>query len=292
MTYQHRHIEDGAGRDLPFLPADPSAAKTLSPDQVRGFNEAGYVSPLDVFEPDEADRWRAYFDGLIGEVLAARDGRNGYSINGYHRHCRGLWDIAHAPRVLDCVEDVLGPDVVCWSTHLFAKLPGNPMAVPLHQDAVYWPFTSTRTVTAWYAVDDADDENGTMHFAAGSHLLGPLPYEELALDGTRVLGRQVRGADGYDADAVNVLRAGQASLHSDLLLHGSAPNLSQRRRAGLTIRYAAASARMAEGWDDWKAEAMHVRGRRDPYWPDVPRPEGEDPHALSAKRGTFDGVPA
>ena len=292
MSYRHRHIEGGADRDLPFLPTDPDSAETLSTDQVRHYNARGYVSPLDVLGPAEADAWRAYFDDLIDAVLAADDGRNGYSINGYHRYCQGLWDIAHTPAILDAVEDILGPDLICWSTHLFAKLPGNPMAVPLHQDAVYWPFTSTRTVTAWYAVDDADDENGTMHFAAGSHRLGPLPYDELELDGTRVLGRRVADADHYDDSAVNTLRAGQMSLHSDLLLHGSAPNLSQRRRAGLTIRYAAASARMEEGWDDWKADAMSVRGARDPYWPDTPRPAGEDPHALATKRGTFDGVPA
>ena len=288
----HRHIEAGADRHLPFLPADPDAARTLTPAQVRRYNEQGYVSPLDVFGAGEADDWRGYFDWLIGEVLAAEDGRNGYSINGYHLTNARLWDLVRTPRIVALATDILGPDVVCWSTHLFCKLPGNPMAVPLHQDAVYWPFTSTRTVTAWLAIDDADDANGTMRFAAGSHRLGPLPYDELDLNGTRVLGRRVARADTYDDDAVNTLRAGQMSLHSDLLLHGSAPNASDRRRAGLTIRYAAADARMEDGWDDWKAGAVRVAGRRDPWWPDRPRPDGEDPHLMAAKRGTFDGVPA
>ena len=292
MTYKHRHIEDGASRDLPFLPADPGAARTLSPVQVERYNEHGYVSPLDVFGPGEAADWRGYFDWLIGEVLAADDGRNGYSINGYHLTNARLWDLVHAEAIVAPVRDLLGSDLVCWSTHLFCKLPGNPMAVPLHQDAVYWPFTSTRTVTAWLAIDDADDENGTMRFSPGSHRLGPLPYEELALDGTRVLGRRVVDADAYDQSAVNALRAGQMSLHSDLLLHGSAPNTSARRRAGLTIRYAAADARMAEGWDDWKAGAVRVSGAADPWWPDRPRPDGEDPHLMATHRGTFDGVPA
>ena len=291
-TYVHRHIENGADRDLPFLPADPARAKTLSREQVEHYNARGYVSPLDVFDAGEADSWRTYFDGLIHAVVSADDGRNGYSINGYHLSNARLWDLVHTPRILDCVEDILGPDLVCWSTHMFCKLPGNPMEVPLHQDAVYWPFTSTRTVTVWLAVDDADRGNGTMRFAPGSHLLGPLPYEELALDGTRVLGRQVKDADSYTDTFTNTLRAGQVSLHSDLLLHGSAANTSSRRRAGLTIRYAASDARMEDGWDDWRAGAVHVRGGVDPWWPDRPRPDGEDPHLMADHRGEFDGVPA
>ena len=196
------------------------------------------------------------------------------------------------PRILDLVEDILGPDLVCWSTHLFCKLPHDPMEVPLHQDAVYWPFTSTRTTTIWLAIDDVDETNAAMHFVPGSHLLGPLPYEELELDGTRVLGRQVSRADSYSGRFINELAAGQVSLHSDLLLHGSSPNTSGRRRAGLTLRYAAAEARMEPGWDEWKQGAVHVRGRRDDWWPDRRRPEGEDPHRMAAMRGEFDGVPA
>ena len=39
------------------------------------------------------------------------------------------------------------------------------------------------------------------------------------------------------------LIAGQISIHSDMLVHGSAPNRSPRRRCGLTLRYCAADVR-------------------------------------------------
>ena len=289
--YTHRHIE-AVGRDLPFIPAHPGAARTLTRDQVAGYNANGYLSPLDVFTPGETVMWRQYFDRLINDVLDADDGRNGYSVNGYHQCCAGLWDVATDPRIVSYVEDILGPDLVLWSTHMFCKLPGNPMEVPLHQDAIYWPFTSTRTTTVWLAIDDADAGNGTMQFVPGSHRLGPLPYDELELDGTRVLGRRTRDADQYTERFTNTLRAGQVSIHSDLLLHGSAPNMSARRRAGLTLRYAAGDARMEPGWEDWRSGAVHLRGTVTDYWPDCARPRGEDPHAMSHVRGTFDGVPA
>ena len=287
----HQHIE-AEGRELPFIPADPAAANTLSQEDVRRFNEQGFLSPFDIFEPAAAADWRAYFDDLIREVVEAPDKRNGYSINGYHLVCQRLYDLVHTPRMLDIAEDILGPDLVCWSTHMFCKLPNDPMEVPLHQDAVYWPFTSTRTLTVWLAIDDADDENAAMHFVPGSHLLGPLPFDELELDGTRVLGRRVANRERYDDSFVNALRAGQASIHSDLLLHGSGPNLSPRRRAGLTIRYAANDARMEPGWEHWAKGSVHVRGDVDDWWPDRRRPSGEEPYKMAEMRGVFDGVPA
>ena len=286
-----QHIELGA-RDLRFSPADPSAAATLSRDQVEGYNADGYVQPVTVFDDTEAADIRGYFDDLIQRVLDADDPRNGYSINCYHLVCQRLYDIALDPRMLDLVQDILGPDIVCWGSHLFCKLPNDGKAVPLHQDAVYWPFTTAKSVTIWLAIDDADDDNAAMHFVPGTHLDGPLAHDELALDGTRVLGRQVVDAAGYEPRrVVNELRAGQVSLHSDLLLHGSRANASNRRRAGLTLRYGAGDLAVTEGWDGWLGPAVHARGTVAGHWPNRRRPKGEDPDRMTSHFGEFDGTP-
>ena len=173
-THRSQHIALGE-RDLSFVPADPEGATTLRAEQVEGFNRDGFVSPVDVFSAEEAAQLRHYFDDLIESVVGADDRRNSYSVNCYHMVCERLYDLALDERVLDLVQDILGPDVVCWGTHLFAKLPGDGMEVPLHQDAVYWPFTSARSVTVWLAIDDVDEDNAAMSFVPGSHTLGPLP---------------------------------------------------------------------------------------------------------------------
>src|SRR6185369_15209394 len=118
--------------------------------------------PLDVYTPAEADSNRLYFDRLLEGVLAKNDGRDAYSINGYHRQCAGLWDIVMNPRILDYVEDLLGPNIVAWGTHYFCKMPHDPRPVPWHQDASYWPLTPSKTVTVWLAIDDSDVENSAM----------------------------------------------------------------------------------------------------------------------------------
>lgn len=204
--------------------------------------------------------------------------------------CQGLYDICTQPRVLDLVEDIIGPNIVCWGSHLFAKLPGDPKAVPFHQDAVYWPLTPSKSVTVWLAIDDVDAENAAMQFVPNSHLHGALEHEVLGLDGSRVLGRQTTELDRFDERYVNELRAGQASMHSDLLLHGSEPNTSSRRRAGLTLRYASADVRLIDGYDFWGQAAVHCRaGDPDGFWSNRRRPDGEHPDLMAEVWGEFDG---
>lgn len=278
-------------RDLAFRPADPAAAQTLSPDQVEQYNRDGYLGGLPAFAEPEVTRIRSYFDELIDAVVSADDRRNSYSINLYHMVCEGLYDLVLTPRLLDYVADIIGPDVVCWSTHLFCKLPGDPMAIPLHQDATYWPFTPTKSVTVWLAIDDVDEGNAAMQFVPGSHLLGPLPHDELALDGTRVLKRRVADADAFTDRVTNSLRAGEVSLHTDLLLHGSPANASTRRRAGLTIRYIGGDVRTLPGWELWYLPAVHCRGEVGAHWPSRRRPTGEHPERMAEFSGDFDGNP-
>lgn len=278
-------------RDLAFRPADPARARTLTATQVEGFNRDGYIAPLNLLSSDEIDGVRAYFDNLLDEVVNAEDKRNSYSINAYHMVCAGIWDLVVDDRILDYVEDLVGPDIVCWGTQVFCKLPGDPKEIPLHQDALYWPFTPKQSVTLWLAIDDVDDENAAMTFAPGSHRLGVLPHVEMPLDGTRVLKRGVTDPEQYTGRYVNAMPAGSFSLHDDLLLHGSPANHSSRRRAALTIRYAAASVEVLPGYEIWAKPTIHCRGDIPPHWPSWRRPDGEHPEKMANFWGTFDGTP-
>lgn len=280
-------------RDLEFRPADPAAATTLTPEQVEHFNREGYVSGIDVFTPDEADEIREYFDWLLDEVVNADDARNSYSINTYHLVCEPLYDLVVNERIVSLITDIVGREAVCWGSHLFAKLPGDPKAVPFHQDGIYWPLTPSKSVTVWLAIDDVDVDNGAMQFVPGTHDMGSLEHRQFDLDGTRVLGREVADIEQFgDRRFTNELKAGQCSLHSDMLLHGSAPNTSDRRRAGMTLRYAAADVRLIDGYEFWKKPAVHVAdGDPSGFWYDRKRPEGSHPELMAQVWGEFDGTP-
>lgn len=255
-----------------FFPLGVAEPSLLSVEQIQQFNEKGYIFPLDVFTPAEIAAHRAYFDDLLKKAFAM--GWDSYGINGWHKHCAGVYDLVTEPRILDYVQDLLGEDLVLWGTHYFVKMPGDGKRVSWHQDASYWPLTPSKTVTVWLAMDDADAENGAMQFIPGSHRNAQIAYVESRPEENNVLGQTVLDAEHHGEPPVTVaLKAGQMSLHTDWLLHGSDPNLSTRRRCGLTMRFVSADVRALQ---DWNRNSVICSGA-DPsgHWANWPRPDGE-----------------
>ena len=242
-------------RQIGFVPANNATLKTLTPEQVSRYNSLGYLMPFDGLDANEAMEIRAFFDGVLAAFMEL--GRSSYSINTAHLRFARIYQLVQHPRILDAVCDLLGPNVVCWGSHFFCKMPHDGKRVPWHQDSTYWPLSPTKTVTVWLAIDDADPGNANMKFIPRSHLHGLIDYDETH-DADTVLDLAVKNANSYGDTEVDVqLAAGQFSMHSDLLLHGSEANESNRRRCGLTIRYAAAD---VTTWYDWHKKGFVVRG--------------------------------
>ena len=134
--------------------------------------------------------------------------------------------------------------------------------------------TPSKIVTVWLAIDDVDEQNGAMQVIPSSHLHGRIPFEPATDEENSIVDLSVQHPENYGESPITLaMKAGQISLHSELLLHGSAVNTSSRRRCGLTIRYLPSEVR---GGDDQPHPAIICRGT-DPegYWPHIPRPEGD-----------------
>ncbi len=258
-------------RDFRFHPSTVTNPTQLTGEQVAGFNRDGYVKGLRIFAPEEATRVAAYFDDLLARTLAA--GGSSYSISTAHLRYGGVYDILTNPRIVGYVRDILGENVVGWGSHFFCKMPGDGKRVSWHQDSSYWPLTPSKAVTVWLAIDDAGVENACMRFIPGSHHFGHLTYRLSEADEGNLLEQTVPEAETFGQPVDDVLKAGEISIHSDLLLHGSEANNSNRRRCGLTIRYCPPDVRAEMGWNE---KGVIVSGV-DPtgHWANPPRP-GED----------------
>ena len=259
-------------RDLRFVPLGVDDPKVLTPAQIDRYNTDGFLFPIDIFSSTEIAEIRAYIDDLVPKALAA--GWDNYDVVNWHKHCRGIWDLITEPRIIDVAADLLGDSVVLRHSHLFAKLPGDPKQVSWHQDASYWPLTPSRVVSAWLAIDDTDVENSAMRVIPGSHLNAQLAFHDSIEDENNVLFQTVRDAEDWGRPPVDLeMKAGQISLHSDWILHGSEPNRSDRRRCGLAMRYLSAD---VHAYDGWNAHSVWCRGI-DPrnHWANHPRPDGE-----------------
>ncbi|HWL09384.1 MAG TPA: phytanoyl-CoA dioxygenase family protein [Planctomicrobium sp.] len=256
-------------RDLKFHPIQNAAPCVLSSEQIGHFNEQGFIRPVTIFSDSEIQGVRDYFDRLLEQVVA--EGGNSYSISSAHMKYGGVYDLMTDSRIVAAVSDLLGDDVIGWGSHFFCKMPHDGKAVAWHQDASYWPLSPTKAVTVWLAIDDADCENACMRFIAGSHHVGHLTFRPSNPEDHNVLNQTIDNPEQYGPIVNDELKAGQISLHSDLLLHGSEANNSSRRRCGLTIRYASADVRAQM---DWNQKGVWVKGS-DPtgHWVNRPRPD-------------------
>ncbi|MEM9320074.1 MAG: phytanoyl-CoA dioxygenase family protein [Pseudomonadota bacterium] len=257
--------------DLGFRPVPVGPARWLSDEQIEHYNRLGFVQPFDVFTATEIAEIRAYFDRLMQDLGTA----GAYGINCYQARMAGIWDIATDPRILDHVQDIIGENIICWASAILSKRPGDPKRVPWHQDASFWQLSPARTVTVWLAIDDVDAENAAMCFIPGTHDRGPIETAEMGENS--VFHKGIADAERFGAPFANSLKAGQISMHADMLVHGSAANLSPRRRCGLTLRYCPPEVRILDA--NWAAgvEAIIARGS-DPsgHWQHHARPANDD----------------
>jgi non-haem Fe2+, alpha-ketoglutarate-dependent halogenase len=258
-------------RDLRFHPSTTERPAMLTPEQIASFNRDGYLAGIRVFKEEETLSIRRYFDELLARTLAA--GGDSYSISTAHLRYGRVYDMLTDPRIVARIKDLLGDNLIGWGSHFFCKMPGDGKRVSWHQDASYWPLTPSMAVTAWLAIDDATTENACMRYIPGSHHLGHLTYTLSENDEGNVLNQKVVGAEALGAPVNVELRAGEISIHSDLLLHGSEANQSTKRRCGLTLRYCPAIVRAGLGWN---AKGVIVSGKDESgHWANPPRPQSD-----------------
>ena len=209
--------------------------KRLSEEQITSFNQNGYLHQLPpVFSPTEIFDLKTGLDELM-KLL--RPGQDSKEIREWHESSRFLYDICMNETVLDYADDLIGPNFFLWGSNFFIKQPKTKSTVGWHQDAYYWPLDPHESLTVWLGFDDSTVENGAMEVIPGSHKAGLLKHIR-ASETDSVLSLECERGQFREETAIPVtLRAGEVSIHNDKLVHGSPPNRSPNRRAGLTIRY-------------------------------------------------------
>jgi hypothetical protein len=244
--------------------------KVLSEAQIAQYHEAGYLAPVACLGAAEAAGLRRRLE--VVEALL------GGPLRGDLRHKSHLLfpflaDLVRHPPLLDAVEDLLGPNLLCWTSNFFIKEAADPAFVSWHQDSTYWGLSAPEVATAWVALTPSDAANGAMAVIPGSHKLDQLPHRDtFHRHNLLTRGQEVAVAVDERQAVTLTLRPGEMSLHHVRLVHGSAPNPSADRRIGFAIRYIPTHLRQLMGGDS----ASLVRGvDRFHHFALEPRPERE-----------------
>ena len=141
---------------------------------------------------------------------------------------------AHAtnPKILDVLEDLIGPDIKLFGDQLFMKSSAHGSRKNYHQDSNSWrPYVPYSLVSCWAALDDATVENGCLWFIPGSHKWGLLEIER-----EREIEKKAL-AGPLENEVPIELKAGDCSFHHSLTLHCSHTNRSKTRRRGYATHY-------------------------------------------------------
>ena len=223
--------------------------KILSGDQVAAYGENGFLFPFDVYGPFP---W--------------------------------LCDVVRAPRLLDAVEDLIGPDVLCWGASFFAKKAHDPRYVSWHTDSFFYGFEPADTLTAWLAFNPSTEQSGCVKYIPGSHKFATV--HDIMPDADNLLPMAQNAKDVPEEKAVSaVLAPGQVVFHHESVVHGSGPNTADHPRVGLSIHYVAPHVRETrfEG-----SSAMLLRGEDTcGNWGIDPEPtEDFDPACIQAMHDT------
>jgi hypothetical protein len=233
--------------------------KVLSEEQISRWRRDGFLSPFPLLDArelqdcrDGLQRFEHWLGGPVNGVPEMKWRTMPYLILPWAAK------LARDPRILDVVEDLLGPDLLIYTSTFFIKEPHSPTIAAWHQDSTYYGLEPKEEITVWIALTDASQAAGCM--------------EALSFNGKP---RQLRHASRVVANSVNrasqmiveplddsrpvpmPLPAGSFSMHHGLCPHRSGPNNADHRRIGLGLNYIPTHVRPA---GSIRPAAMLVRG--------------------------------
>jgi non-heme Fe2+,alpha-ketoglutarate-dependent halogenase len=254
--------------------------KVLSEAQIKAYQEQGFISAIDVMSEDEA---LSYAQRLQAAETHYPTDLSGVNRNNGHLCFTFLDELAYHPRVLDAVEDLLGPHFSLWGSVLFIKEPKSSHFVSWHQDATYMGITPRHFVTPWIALTHSDRHTGCMSMIPGSHHKDLQPHQDTyGADNILTRGQEVTNVDASLAVDL-ILKPGQMSLHHAMTIHGSQPNQSQdKRRIGFALQsFMPAGARQTIGHNNWSPARGNCTQEGHHY---LARPKHDmDTHGITAR---------
>lgn len=238
----------------------------LSDEQKQQYWDQGYLVVKNVLSPEEVETYKKRATEIAhgdipegGEKMLVRDVRVAKGEITVDDPEKGLWkllqpdwhdetfkDYPTTKRLLDVVEQIIGPDIKCFLTMMIYKPPGlSEVNHPWHQDKAYFNFgPADKIMGTWIALDHTTADNGTMIFIPGSHKQAV----EHDYDASPRQNFGILFAKGYEPgdpnEVVVDLEPGDGVFFHSQLLHRTGPNVTEGHRRALTMHCASCQCKM------------------------------------------------
>jgi non-haem Fe2+, alpha-ketoglutarate-dependent halogenase len=212
--------------------------KALTQAQIDSYRYNGFLFPIPALTPDEIAVCLAGLERLeteLGSPVAAADVKW-----RSHAYAHSPWfnALIRHPKILDAIEDVIGPNILVWTSTFFIKEPHSPTFAAWHQDGSYFGLEPHEQVCAWVALSDASREAGCMEHLSGRGAARQLHHSPLGLaNSINRAGQTIMESFDETGPVAMSLQAGEFSLHHEFSVHRSAPNNASHRRVGIGLNY-------------------------------------------------------
>ncbi len=229
--------------DLQSLPA-LTEPHPLEPSAVAEVAEKGHTVVRGLASPAEVAAFCLRIEAAVArhaERAAPLDERDTYGkaflqVPNLWQRDAAIARFVHAPRFARVAAELLGVEGVrLYHDQALCKEPGGGFT-PWHQDQVYWPFATDRTITMWMPLVDVPAEVGSMTFASGSHLRGELGQHVIGDDSEAAFAAAVDEL-GLPLDTHSAVAAGDATFHLGWTLHRAPANGTDLMRSVMTVIY-------------------------------------------------------
>jgi non-heme Fe2+,alpha-ketoglutarate-dependent halogenase len=212
--------------------------KVLTQRMVDDYHHDGCLFPLPALSTTEAASYRQNLEDYEKEAGGKLTELGGAARFKNHLLFKWVNDLVRLPAILDAVEDVIGPNILCYTSTFFIKEENSRAIAAWHQDSTYFGVRPHEHVTAWLALTESTPDNGCLIFLPGTSSHGQMTHRENAVEHSVNGGRQ-KIIEEFDASSplMAPLKAGEFSLHHTLCIHRSAPNKTNDRRIGIGISY-------------------------------------------------------
>jgi non-haem Fe2+, alpha-ketoglutarate-dependent halogenase len=246
----------------------PLMTKILSRADVEQFERDGFTGPVQVLSADEVKHYRGRlenFEQRYPEHVKKLKSKS-------HLLCPWVLEIAEHPRILDVFEDLLGPNILCWSMAWRIKKPDGQTFAGWHQDTAYGGVKPLLAFGA-LALSECGSREGCLRVVPGSHKWDVLPHADTE-DSKSILARGQYITTEFDKSNIVdlALRPGEMAIINNAIVHCSAPNTSSDRRIMLLVEMMATHAYHV----NFRDSALLVRGIDTHHnFESDPRPDAE-----------------
>lgn len=222
----------------------------LSQEQLAAYEESGFIHSIPILSANEAKYYRAEVE-KTRQAIGSRVAR----LNSLHLFFRWAWDLSTHPRLLACLEQIIGSNIVLKSTRIIYKPAGSAAYVGWHQDGITERLEDGRAPAIWLTLTAATVENGCLRVVPRSHWFGLLQHDSspdleplpgstsppveswFHAHGEELSERITRVSPDSDSGLDLVMGPGEMSIHHPLVLHGSNANRSTGPRIALSASY-------------------------------------------------------